>query len=630
MPRPSACPATLAEPVFTTTGSATSASLFDLFARITAGESFELTRMAAHQRVPVVTTLALLMTVLRQHALVPPLSVADWHAAWLDQIGPEALRLVAPDTEVAFLQPPLDAGGFRSAMTLSDIDLTFAKLAHAVKPVEVGDAELAVLALMGGTWKSSALKWVGGSRYGLAAILASDDGSLAGEVRHLLAAYEACPSDLIGRQAHAGLAADHLLWLRPVSQSGLDPERIPWPYHEARPCHLVEFEAGVYGGIGQHSAPRRLAGEVHADDPHVPLIDGKPYRLSNQRPWSLASLHEMLFGSERTTRPASLGVPGYRCVRVCAVTTRQATTLGYRESFHTLAPDASFSLFRRPERAADLSTRALDITARVSGKLAHAAGMLVAGTDKSAAVSASRQAAKARFLDEANERMTHAVLTLLGESEDLAREQSTLNGAAVETAEAVWQRLVTGCHQPLRVAEATAYLRYHFRQLTSASSTAETLVLARQCQALLHEIARHLTPEQRAKLRCMVPNRPALAYYAALATVPADLRDAPVWTVILPTLGRLQPNGRHPGRALAATGYPEMRLQRLLAASGDALVALIQTACAWLISREVKAVDLGLFAALGVADWQGNSETLSALRTQLALGYVSRSRRDAA
>ena len=630
MPHPPDNPASVAEPVFTTTGLTATASLFDLFARITAGESFELPRMAAHQRVPVVTTLALLMTVLRRHAPSPPSSATDWHAAWLDQIGPEALRLVAPDTEVAFLQPPLDPAGRRSALSLSDIDLVFAKLAHAVKPVEVGNAEQAVLALMGGTWKSSALKWVGGSRYGLAAVLASDDGSLAGEVRHLLAAYEACPSDMIGRQAQATCAADHLLWLLPVGQSGLDPERIPWPYHEARPCHLVEVETGVYGGIGQHSTPRRLAGEVHTDDPHVPLIDGKPYRLSNQRPWSLGSLHEMLFGSERTTRPASVGVAGYRCVRVCAVTTRQATTLGYRESFHALAPGASFSLYRRPERAADLSQRALDITARVSGKLAHAAGMLVAGTDKSAAVTASRQAAKARFLDEARERMTHAVLTLLGEPEDLALEQAALNTTAVDTAEAVWQRLVTGCHQPLRVAEATAYLRYHFKQLTSASSTAEILVLARQCQALLHEIARHLTPEQRAKLRCMVPNRPALAYYAALAAVPEALRDAPIWSVILPTLGRLQPNGRHPGRALAATGYPEMRLQRLLAATGDALVALIQTACAWLISREVKAVDLGLFAALGAADWQGDAEALSALRTQLALGYVSRSRRYAA
>ena len=214
-------PASVAEPLFTTTGSTTTASLFDLFARITAGESFELTRMAAHQRVPVVTTLALLMTVLRRHAPSPPVSANDWHAAWLEQIGPEALRLVAPDTEVAFLQPPLDPGGRRSALSLSDIDLVFAKLAHAVKPVEVGSAEDAVLALMGGTWKSSALKWVAGSRYGLAAVLASDDGSLAGEVRHLLAAYEACPSDLIGRQAQASRAADHLLWLRPVSQSGL-------------------------------------------------------------------------------------------------------------------------------------------------------------------------------------------------------------------------------------------------------------------------------------------------------------------------------------------------------------------------------------------------------------------------
>jgi hypothetical protein len=623
-------PATLAEPLFTTTGSATSASLFDLFNRISAGESFELLHMAAHQRVPVVTNLALLMTVLRRHAPTPPVTATEWHTAWLTQIGSDALRLVAPETEVAFLQPPLDPAGFRSAMSLSDIDLTFAKLAHAVKPIDTGSAEAAVLALMGGTWKSSALKWVGGSRYGIAAVLASDDGTLAGEVRHLVAAYKSHPSDMIGRYAHASRAAEHLLWLRPVTQSGLDPDRIPWPYQEARPVHLVRVKAGVYSGIGQHSAPRRLAGAVHADDPHVPLIQGQPYRLSDQRPWSLSSLHEMLFGSERTTRPRTLDLSGYRCVRVCAVTTRQATTRGYQESFHPLAQGASFSLFSRPERAADLSQRALDSAFLVSGKLAHAAGLLVSGTDRSAAVRASRLAAKARFLGDVGERMTQAVLNLLGEPEDLAREQADLHATAVAVARVVWQRLITGCHRPLAVANATAYLEYQFRRLTESSPPTETWVLVRQCHGILREIVQHLTPEQRAKLRSMVPSRPALAYYTGLAAVPESLRAAPIWSVILPALGRMQPSDRHPGRALAATDYPELRLQRLLAATGEALVNQIGSVCAWLVSREVTAVDLGLLAALGVADWRNDSETRGVLRTQLALGYVNQTRRNAA
>ncbi len=623
-------PATLADPIFTTTGRQASASLFELFARITNGESLELPRMAPHQRVPVATTLAILMTALRRYAKDPLLTPAEWEAEWMTQIGPDALRLTAPDTEVAFLQPPLDPAGFRSAMSLSDIDLTFAKLAHAVKPIDAGSAEGAVLALMGGTWKSSALKWVGGSRYGLAAVLASEDGSLAGEIRHLVAAYEACQSDRTRRHARASCAADHLLWLKPVAQSGLDADRIPWPYQEARPCHLVNPREGVFTGIGQHSAPRRLAGDGHAGDPHVPLINGAPYRLSDKRPWSLNTLHEMLFGSERTTRPAALGVSGYRCVRVCAVTTRQATTLGYREAFFPLAQTAAFSLFSRTDRAAELSRRSLDTTLLLSKKLAYAAGKLMDGSDKSAAVESFRAAVKTQFLTEVIHPLTQVVLQLLERAEDPAGEQASLNACAVATARSVWARCISGGHRPLAIAEASNYLNYHFKQLTGENSMTETPELAQQCHAILRDIASHLTPEQRAKLRTMVPARPAMAYYTGLAAIPASLRDAPVWSVMLPALGRIRPNGKHPGRALADTGYPEMRMQRLLAASGETLDDQVSTACRWLISREVTAVDLGLLAALGVADWQDDGETLKALRTQLALGFVTQARQRSA
>lgn len=623
-------PATLAEPIFTTTGKQASASLFDLFARFTDGESLELPRMAPHQRVPVATALSILMTVLRRYAKSPLQTPAEWEAEWMTQIGADALRLKVPDTEVGFLQPPLEAAGFRSPMTLSDIDLTFAKLAHAVKPIDAGSAEEAVLALMGGTWRSSALKWIGGSRYGLAAVLASDDGSLAGEVRHLVAAYEAGPSGLSRRHANATRASDHLLWLRPVTQSVLNPDCIPWPYHEARPCHLVKQGEGVFNGIGQHSAPRRLAGDSHAGDPHVPLIKGAPYRLSDKRPWSLNTLHEMLFGSERTTRPAALGVSGYRCVRVCAVTTRQATTLGYREAFFPVAQTAAFSLFSRPDRAAELSRRALDTTSLVSKKLAYAAGKLVDGSDKSAAVESFRAAVKTQFLNEVSHPLTQVVLQLLERAEDPAGEQASLNACAVATARFIWARCISGSHRPLAIAETSSYLNYHFKQLTGESSMTETPEMAQQCHAILRDFASHLTPEQRAKLRSMVPARPAMAYYTGLAAIPVSLRDAPVWSVLLPVLGRLRPNGQHPGRALADTGYPELRMQRLLAASGEILDDQVSTACRWLISREVTAVDLGLLAALGVADWQDDVETLKALRTHLALGYVTQARQRSA
>ena len=159
---------------------------------------------------------------------------------------------------------------------------------------------------------------------------------------------------------------------------------------------------------------------------------------------------------------------------------------------------------------------------------------------------------------------------------------------------------------------------------------AETPALARQCHAILREIANHLTPDQRAKLRTMVPNKPAMAYYTGLSAVPEAIRAAPVWSAIIPAMGRMQVNGRNPGRALADSGYPEMRMQRLLGATGEALVTQISTACNWLVSREEVGVDLGLLAAMGVADWENDREMLEALRTHLAMGFVTRTRKSMA
>jgi hypothetical protein len=119
-----------------------------------------------------------------------PQAVPDWEREWRSQFGADALRLVAPEDEVGFFQPPLDPGKNRSAMTLSDIDFTFTKLEHAVKSVTVGTAEEVIFTLWSGLWGLSVAKWNGGTRQGPSVVLPSDDGTLAGEVRHLIAAYD--------------------------------------------------------------------------------------------------------------------------------------------------------------------------------------------------------------------------------------------------------------------------------------------------------------------------------------------------------------------------------------------------------------------------------------------------------
>ena len=98
------------------------------------------------------------MTALRRHASGPLTSPTDWAREWRGQIGADALRLVAPVTEVAFFQPPLEPRSrqvHHSDLLLSDIDLTFTRALHAAKPVDDGTAEEAVFALIAGSWKIS-------------------------------------------------------------------------------------------------------------------------------------------------------------------------------------------------------------------------------------------------------------------------------------------------------------------------------------------------------------------------------------------------------------------------------------------------------------------------------------------
>jgi hypothetical protein len=620
-------------PAFTTTDGRM--TLFELFEAVQSGKSVELLHMQPHQRGPVVTALAVVIVALRRYAAKPPASAAEWEQEWMRQVGADALRILAPETEVGFFQPPLDAGTNRSEMAITDIDLVFAKLAHAVKPVATADAERAVFALLSGAWATSVVKWTGGSRQTLSVVLPSDDGSLAGETRHLAMAYEASPSALIGSQASASSAAEHFVWMRPVSDSGLTQDMIPWPYQEARPIHLVQVEPGRFAGTGQHSAPRRIAGSGHADDPHVALIDGSPYRLWGGRVWSMRSQHELLFGSERTTRPRTLHTAGYQAVRVCALGVDQGKTLGYWEAFYPLTQKAAFSLVQQPARAADLSQRALDAAKEVDGALRWAVDAIVQGSGASAAVKANKGRAAKILGDLITEPLTAAVLSLLGQPSDAAAEQQALLETATTVLRRTWMVVATGSTDPLSVAEGTARIEARIHTLTGDRSVHEFHALEKQVFAILNDVASHLTPDDKATLRTMLATEPPMLYWTLLGQVHASLMNTrqteAVWRAVLPALGTVRLKGLPVGKALAQTDYPEMRMRQALIATGSTLVSLLTEIVRWLVAHEVRSVDVSSLATLGLADALGNRETLAAVRQRIALDYVrSRTRREAA
>lgn len=99
-----------------------------------------------------VTALAILLSTLRRYTTGPLATAGDWAREWRVQIGDDALRLIAPESEVGFFQPPLDPETRRSPSGVSDIDLTFTRAMHAAKPVDDGTAEEALFALLSGAW----------------------------------------------------------------------------------------------------------------------------------------------------------------------------------------------------------------------------------------------------------------------------------------------------------------------------------------------------------------------------------------------------------------------------------------------------------------------------------------------
>jgi hypothetical protein len=163
--------------------------LFDLFAFVSGHELIDLPAMAAHQRPGVATVLAILMHLLPRYVQqVDRNDPNSWREAWHGTLGSESLRLTAPHTEVAFLQPPTEKP--TSPQSIEAADLLLPNVEHEVKCSWATSPERAVFALMGSLLRPNVKDHRSSTRVGLTAVLPSDDGSLASEIGNLISAYD--------------------------------------------------------------------------------------------------------------------------------------------------------------------------------------------------------------------------------------------------------------------------------------------------------------------------------------------------------------------------------------------------------------------------------------------------------
>ena len=146
---------TVSDDIFTlrSNGRMRRGSLFDVIAAVADGSLVDLPAIRAHQRGPVVTALAIIMVALQRYAHDHLSNADDWRQEWNRQLGADALRLVAPHDEPAFLQPPTVSLDNAAELSLAETDVLFQSQAHEAKPPNEGTAEEWVYALMASTWR---------------------------------------------------------------------------------------------------------------------------------------------------------------------------------------------------------------------------------------------------------------------------------------------------------------------------------------------------------------------------------------------------------------------------------------------------------------------------------------------
>jgi hypothetical protein len=518
-----AVPNTVADGIFTIAlrRGQRSCGLFGLMATAAGGELVDLPGMAAHQRAPVVTTLAILMHVLARYARVDRASEKSWARAWDELIGPDALRVTAPPGEVAFLQPPTNEPTSRQSIEAADLLLP--NVEHEVKRTWTTlRSDTAIFSLMGSLSRPNVIDHRSSTRTGLCAVLPSVDGTVGSEVRNLLTAYDQLK--LPGRPSTK--AADHFVWLepyRPNKDAPISFANLPRPFLDVgRAQRIAQTEEGeIEIWACPNNTIRMTGADPWLDDPHTPRVTDKAgtkrYKLAAKL-FDHRFQHHVLFGvvDQKYTidRPRILDLIDYRCVRLCALGTDQGRTKGYREALFVAA--RSEGLFHldppKPEdRPARLSASALATIDAGSRVLYKALASLYADTDDLQDAEQSRiRAIQLAYYDAVGHASVQLVFDLLNVPENAQEEQQRFNSLIVAEVRQAFRLAATEVIRPLHAARAEQRLEagIYFRlKGESMSRDFDPPPLARQSFAILRELAEHATPNDLARLRTMRASR---------------------------------------------------------------------------------------------------------------------------
>ena len=219
------------------------------------------------------------------------------------------------------------------------------------------------------------------------------------------------------------------------------------------------------------------------------------------------------------------------------------------------------------------------------------------------------------------------VASLMAHAPDDDAEAKAVASMCASHLRNAWAEFARTWPDILAIATASLRLdwqvRHHFGEGLIVN---QSTPLSQRVHAVIVDMDRHLTPDNRASIRSAAGQLP-LAGYVALAQAPNEwtTADAPALPALEQTvraLGRVRHRGASVGRVLAETEYPASRINTLLGATGDHLTSLVAEIVRWLVAHDIDEVALTDLITFAIADATGDQTAREAARHRLALDYA--------
>lgn len=375
-------------------------SLADVILAAETGDLDDLPAMRPHQRGQVVTACAVLLHLVRRYGGLPVSDESIKQA--LADLPPLPLYPASP-SEPGFMQMafPNGTGKKPKEAGWQELDPMFFGVGHFSKSsaYEAPTEETVLFSLMSTGDRRYVLHHPNGPRWGMMAVLPSEDGTIGSEIRTLADAYD----EALSKELHGGRKwkkpasiGDHMPFLLP-GDAVLEFSDMAWPPLDTfRPVRVTKGNGPVRASVLTDA--RRCAKplvEEGLSDPHVATTKKGAFRAFG-RPLDHHHVHAALFGrltpskkKKKADNPTQVVSPapiiGFsaaakaKLVRIAATGTDNGKTLGFRDQSYRVPSTGGGASLRKSGNgdAIGLASRYVrEISSQIAGIVGNTAKLV--------------------------------------------------------------------------------------------------------------------------------------------------------------------------------------------------------------------------------------------------------------